>query len=147
MKISHAIVLLVVAIAAAQTTAHERKRRALRVHTKRNTMIRRLGPGKESSDSKPAQKSGTGKEALEEEDGETETRTVGGDEDDVALPGNSTDISTRACTGDLPILSSAPGYNNHQCQQSCECQSGCCAWVQSKVCVGISGAIPESSCL
>lgn len=99
-------------------------------------------------------KSGTGKDAVEKkkekenENGGTETRTVVGGEE-LILPLNATEAEAEEveCTGDLPIMSSAPGYNNHQCEKSCQCASGCCAYVQSRVCVGLSAAITEDKCL
>ena len=102
-------------------------------------------------------KSGTGKDAVEKKKekeqestngGGTETRSVV-DGEELILPLNATEAEAEEveCTGDLPIMSSAPGYNNHQCEKSCQCASGCCAYVQSRVCVGLSAAITEDKCL
>ena len=145
----HALVILLVAIAATESNARKHKHRgALRRNTEKNQLMRRLP---KDDDTK---KSGTGKDAVEKkkekenEDGGTETRTVVGGEE-LILPLNATEAETEEveCTGDLPILSSAPGYNNHQCEKSCQCASGCCAYVQSRVCVGLSAAITEDKCL
>ena len=145
----HALVILLVAIAATESNARKHKHRgALRRNTEKNQLMRRLP---KDDDTK---KSGTGKDAVEKkkekenEDGGTETRTVIGGEE-LILPLNATEAEAEEveCTGDLPILSSAPGYNNHQCEKSCQCASGCCAYVQSRVCVGLSAAITEDKCL
>ena len=157
----HVLVVLLVAIAATESNAHKHNRRALRRNTKKNQLMRRLP---KDDDTK---KSGTGKDAVEKKKkekkkditvGSTETRTVV-DGEELILPLNTTEAEEVAlntteaeaeeveCTGDLPIMSSAPGYNNHQCEKSCQCASGCCAYVQSRVCVGLSAAITEDKCL
>ena len=144
----HALVILLVAMAANESNAHKHNRRALRRNTKKNQLMRRLP---KVDDTK---KSGTGRDAVEKKkknkeednnDGGTETRTVV-DGEELILPLNTTEAEVE-CTGDLAIMSSAPGYNNHQCEKSCQCASGCCAYVQSRVCVGLSAAITEDKCL
>lgn len=144
----HVLVVLLVAIAATESNAHKHNRRALRRNTKKNQLMRRL-PKDDGT-----KKSGTGKDAVEKKKEKKKDNTVGGTEtrtvvdgEELILPLNTTEAEEVECTGDLPIMSSAPGYNNHQCEKSCQCASGCCAYVQSRVCVGLSAAITEDKCL
>lgn len=50
----------------------------------------------------------------------------------------ATDIEWRTCIADkstFDLSQGYPGFNNNQCEQSCECISDCCASAQSMVCL------------
>lgn len=51
------------------------------------------------------------------------------------------EIATPTCVGCIAIATELPGYDNHQCDSSIECASTCCAYLQSRVCVGVSDSV------